>query len=123
MDPASKGAHSTLDDFTDTDHPWHPGSPAETLESLGKVLAHETRHKIITMCIEDDEVSMKQISDQLSVSFKTAKYHVEYLVSHGYLQLIRTEQVRGMVRNIYAMHEDAKALVREILAVLERRAA
>ncbi|MCM3142999.1 transcriptional regulator [Brevibacillus sp. MER 51] len=71
----------------------------ETLDQL-KAVSDSLRLQIITMLVKE-EYTGKQLATLLSLSPSKVRYHLKELESHGFVEVVRTEEKNGIVQKFY----------------------
>lgn len=71
----------------------------ETLDQL-KAVSDSLRLQIITMLVKE-EYTGKQLATLLSLSPSKVHYHLKELESHGFVEVVRTEEKNGIVQKFY----------------------
>ena len=71
----------------------------ETPEQL-RVVSDPLRIRLLTMLITQ-EATGKQLGDQLQVSASKVHYHLRELESHGFIEVVRTQEKNGIVQKFY----------------------
>lgn len=71
----------------------------ETLEQL-KAVSDSLRLQIITMLVKEEHTG-KQLATLLSLSASKVHYHLKELESHGFVEVVRTEEKNGIVQKFY----------------------
>ncbi|MFS0555303.1 ArsR/SmtB family transcription factor [Brevibacillus sp. 179-C9.3 HS] len=71
----------------------------ETLEQL-KAISDSLRLQIITLLVKEAYTG-KQLATILSLSASKVHYHLKELESHGFVEVVRTEEKNGIVQKFY----------------------
>ena len=71
----------------------------ETPEQL-RVVSDPLRIRLLTMLITQ-EATGKQLGDQLQMPASKVHYHLRELESHGFIEVIRTQEKNGIVQKFY----------------------
>lgn len=71
----------------------------ETLDQL-KAVSDSLRLQIITLLVKEAYTG-KQLATILSLSASKVHYHLKELESHGFVEVVRTEEKNGIVQKFY----------------------
>lgn len=66
-----------------------------------KAMSHPLRREVLQHVRDKGERSPVEVSWELGADLNSVSYHVRELAKLGYLERVRTEQVRGAVKNFY----------------------
>jgi len=74
-------------------------------ESRLRAMSHPVRRAMLRHYIEAGPVAPVEVANALGVDLSKASYHSRILVELGFLELTRTEQVRGSTKHYYRATE------------------
>ncbi len=90
------------------------------LATLGRALMNPLRMRILRELADaDDDLSPRQLSERLGKPLGTVAYHTRYLHKLDYIELARTEPVRGALAHYYRLSQ----AMREFVPIAEHIAA
>jgi len=74
-------------------------------ESRLRAMSHPVRRAMLRHYIETGPIAPVEVANALGVDLGKASYHSRILVELGFLELVRTEQVRGSTKHFYRATE------------------
>ncbi len=90
------------------------------LATLGRALSNPLRMSMLRELADDgDCLSPRQLSERLDKPLGTVSYHARYLHKLGFIELARTEPVRGALAHFYAL----SPAMREFMPIAQHIAA
>lgn len=87
----------------------------DRIAGRGTAVAHPTRRTIISALAGESELSPTAFARLEGVErLRAFYYHFDYLIRHGLIELVRTEEHRGTVERFYALTALGRAAARRL---------
>lgn len=98
-----------------------PAASDPATNSLFVALAHPLRRRILRHMVEvGDEISPRQLAEELSQPLSRLSYHVQVLAQCRAIELVGTEPVRGSTQHFYRAVVDARWALMALETCVER---